>query len=49
MDLLSVLRTLGALGVVLGLLALWFIWKQAPETRGRSLEQLEAQFRRDYA
>ena len=33
----------------LGLLALLFIWKQAPETRGRSLEQLEAQFRRDHA
>lgn len=35
--------------VVLGLAALLFIWKQAPETRGRSLEQLEDQFRRDYS
>jgi major inositol transporter-like SP family MFS transporter len=35
--------------VVLGLAALLFIWKRAPETRGRSLEQLEAQFRRDYS
>ena len=33
----------------LGLAALLFIWKQAPETRGRSLEQLEDQFRRDYS
>ena len=49
--------TVDALGIAptffifaaLGLVALLFIWKQAPETRGRSLEQLEAQFRRDYS
>lgn len=35
--------------VLLGLAALLFIWKRAPETRGRSLEQLEDQFRRDYS
>ena len=48
--------TVAALGIAptffifaaLGVAALLFIWKQAPETRGRSLEQLEDQFRRDY-
>lgn len=35
--------------VALGLAALLFIWKFAPETRGRSLEQLESQFRRNYS
>ncbi|MFY0409406.1 sugar porter family MFS transporter [Solicola sp. PLA-1-18] len=35
--------------VALGLAALVFVHRTVPETRGRSLEQLEAQFRRDYA
>lgn len=35
--------------VVLGLLALWFVYKAVPETRGRSLEQLEQQFRERYS
>ncbi|GAA3578611.1 sugar porter family MFS transporter [Microlunatus spumicola] len=33
----------------LGVLALVFIYTQVPETRGRSLEQLEDQFRRQYS
>jgi MFS family permease len=33
----------------LGVLALVFIKTQVPETRGRSLEELEDQFRRDYS
>jgi major inositol transporter-like SP family MFS transporter len=33
----------------LGVLALIFIYTQVPETRGRSLEQLEDQFRRQYS
>ncbi|RZL77917.1 MAG: sugar porter family MFS transporter [Rhodococcus sp. (in: high G+C Gram-positive bacteria)] len=33
----------------LGVLALIFIKTQVPETRGRSLEELEDQFRRDYS
>jgi MFS transporter, SP family, major inositol transporter len=35
--------------VVLGLFALWFVYKVVPETRGRSLEQLEQQFREQYS
>ncbi|MDO9379646.1 MAG: sugar porter family MFS transporter [Nocardioidaceae bacterium] len=35
--------------VALGLAALVFVHRTVPETRGRSLEELEAQFRRDYA
>ncbi len=33
----------------LGVLALVFITTQVPETRGRSLEELEEQFRREYS
>lgn len=33
----------------LGVLALLFIYTQVPETRGRSLEQLEDQFRKQYS
>lgn len=33
----------------LGVLALIFIYTQVPETRGRSLEQLEEQFRKQYS
>ncbi|AMY20292.1 MULTISPECIES: sugar porter family MFS transporter [Nocardiaceae] len=35
--------------VALGLLALLFITTQVPETRGRTLEELEDQFRREYS
>ena len=35
--------------VVLGLLALAFVYKAVPETRGRSLENLEEQFRAQYS
>ena len=35
--------------VVLGLAALAFVHRTVPETRGRSLEQLEEQFRREYS
>jgi MFS transporter, SP family, major inositol transporter len=35
--------------VVLGLFALGFVYKAVPETRGRSLESLEDQFRRQYS
>jgi MFS family permease len=35
--------------VVLGLFALVFVYKAVPETRGRSLEHLEEQFRTQYA
>jgi MFS transporter, SP family, major inositol transporter len=35
--------------VVLGLLALGFVYKFVPETRGRSLENLEEQFRAQYS
>ncbi|KQO65194.1 sugar porter family MFS transporter [Curtobacterium sp. Leaf261] len=42
----SVLATLGITGsffgfAVLNALALWFVWRAVPETRGRTLEQLE--------
>ncbi|WP_432503913.1 sugar porter family MFS transporter [Kineococcus arenarius] len=33
----------------LGAAAIVFSWRMVPETRGRSLEELESQFRRDYA
>lgn len=33
---------------VIGVLSFLFVWTMVPETRGRSLEQLEEQFRRDY-
>jgi H+/Cl- antiporter ClcA len=29
-----------------GLVTLWFCWKFVPETKGRSLEQIEAIFKR---
>jgi MFS transporter, SP family, major inositol transporter len=35
--------------VGLGILALVFIITQVPETRGQSLEELEARFRREYS
>ncbi|MEU6701693.1 MFS transporter [Pseudonocardia sp. NPDC046786] len=35
--------------VVLGLVALAFVHTMVPETRGRSLEQLEAEFRERYS
>jgi MFS transporter, SP family, major inositol transporter len=33
---------------VIGVLSFVFIWTMVPETRGRTLEQLEAQFRQKY-
>jgi len=35
--------------VALGLAAIVFSWKAVPETRGRSLEELESEFRRRYS
>ncbi|GGI87156.1 hypothetical protein GCM10011581_25290 [Saccharopolyspora subtropica] len=34
---------------VLGVGAVWFSARALPETRGTSLEELEAEFRREYA
>ncbi|MEU0844585.1 MFS transporter [Streptomyces sp. NPDC005962] len=34
---------------VLGVGAIWFVARAVPETRGTSLEELEARFRREYA
>ena len=47
---LTIVQALNAfVFVVLGLLALVFVYTSVPETRGRSLEDLEDQFRTQYS
>ncbi|RLA69299.1 MAG: MFS transporter, partial [Epsilonproteobacteria bacterium] len=46
---LSIVDTLGASGAFwlyafFGLFALWFTWKHIPETKGKTLEEIEAHF-----